>query len=126
MRQLSKTDVKERDELVSYLRTKSEIVHDRVQEANEAIQRLNEAIQDYNATICDANEWAQQIVNQMEDFKDAKSEKWQDSDTGQQYDSWLQSWADNLNEVDEVDDISAPDMDAADELENRTIAPDEM
>lgn len=119
MKKLSKTDIKERDELVSYLRTKSEVVHDRVQEVNEAIQSLNDAISDYNATINDANEWAQQLVGQMEDFKEAKSEKWQDSDTGQQYDSWIQQWADDLEEIDEVPDVDAPDMNAADDLENR-------
>ena len=125
MKSLSKQENKERIELIDKLRVHSETVHDRVQEANEAIERLNTAIQEYNAAVDDANSWAQDIVRVMEEFKDQRSEKWQDSDTGQQYDAWIQSWADDFQTAEEVDLIHALEMEAADQLESRTTTPDE-
>lgn len=126
MKSLSKKDLKEKDEFIKLLGDKTETINDRVQEVNEAIQRLNEAIDDYNGTIQDVNRWAQDLVSQMETYRDARSEKWIDSDVGQQYDSWIQSWADDLNEMDEVEEVSAPSTDAITTLEDRTTAPDEM
>lgn len=126
MKKINDKDLKTRDELVSLLRTKAERVHDLVQEANEAIERVNEAIVEYNDTVRDANNWCQDLVSQMETYRDERSVKWHDSDTGQQYDSWMQVWSEELNEADEFNDIDAPSMDAADELEQRTSTPDEL
>lgn len=126
MKSLSKSDQKERDDFVNRLRAKMETIDDLVQAANDAIDAVNEAISDYNATVDDVNSWAQDLIGQMEDYRDGRTEKWQESDDGQQYDNWIQSWADELAPADELDKLEPPIMEAAGELEQRTIAPDEM
>lgn len=125
MKSLSKNDQKEQTEFVKTLRGKAGRVFDATQEVNEAIERLNDAIADYNATIEDANNWAQDLLSQMEQYKEGKTEKWQESNAGQQYDSWVQAWADDLESAEEIDLINVPEMDAIEVLEIRPVSPDQ-
>lgn len=63
----------------------------------EAIRvNLNEKIQEANTLI-------EEIHGDMESFFDEKSEKWQEGDSGQEFQSWMQEWETELEEIDELD-----------------------
>jgi hypothetical protein len=55
---------------------------------------------DYNETVERARNLAGQISDTAQEDFDAKSERWQDSDTGIQVRSWIEQWEMSLDDVD--------------------------
>lgn len=75
----------------------------------EAWTAVDEALGAYNETLSEARELRGDIVDQIQNHIDDKSEKWQDSDKGQAYESWRQQW--------EQIDLEEVEIDKPDELE---------
>lgn len=118
MKKLSKPDVAELNEIVEELNSAAEAVSTAIEQANEKVGEANDAINEYNACLEKATEYRDRIVGQMEDFFSEKSEKWQEGDAGSAYDEWKSEW-DNIDfaEVDQIEEVKAPDMDHSGELE---------
>lgn len=94
-------------------------------EYNETVTGLRseveEAVTEYNTALAEAREFCSQIAAQgQEDFSD-KSEKWQESDSGQSAEEWISSWEGiDLSDVtiEWPDELTNPDPDHAEELTN--------
>jgi hypothetical protein len=60
-------------------------------------QAFEGAVMAYNGAVARAREWVQKTANGMRsEYDDSKTERWQDSQTGQAVSVWLDEW-DNLD-----------------------------
>jgi hypothetical protein len=68
-------------------------------------QAFEGAVMAYNGAVARAREWVQKTANGMRsEYDDSKTERWQDSQTGQAVSVWLDEW-DNLD----ADLVELPD-----------------
>src|SRR2546423_1733543 len=91
MKALSEAHYARRNSLIEKLET-----------AASAVEAVVEA---YNTVLEEAREFAADVRSDIEEYISKRSEKWQESETGQSYASWLSEW-ENL----ELDDLDVPDM----------------
>ena len=63
-----------------------------IKKLGEARGDLENAVSDYNQIVADAAAWRDEIVSEMEDYANERSEKWPESDAGQAFESWKQEW----------------------------------
>jgi hypothetical protein len=64
---------------------------------------LDEALEKYNALVADAESLRDDVLSSIQDFCGDKSEKWQESEKGQNYAQWAGLWEDQFDQVDELD-----------------------
>src|SRR5262245_40000831 len=113
MKKLDKTTIAERDTLEIRLREEQEdlqsainFYNDKMSEAwakvSAAIDEYNSALDDawggangleqdisaYNDAIGSCNEWKQGVAQEIQDYMDERSEKWQESEAAGRYSSW--------------------------------------
>lgn len=96
MRRLSKQELQQRDEFADALETSRNKLCDAVDKFNSKITELYEPVaglvEEYNGIAADAQNWRDDILSQMDDYMSERSEKWLESDTGQAYQEWKDSW----------------------------------
>jgi len=92
MKELSNTNKGERIELISSLSMEAAAIEEAVNAVNEKVDALNEKISAYNNTLKNAKDWRDGIVQNMQDHFAGTSEKWQESEAGNQYSDWVASW----------------------------------
>lgn len=121
---LSKTDAKQKTEMVGAIRTAENKVVDAVNIFNEKKQRaldeLNGEIAAFNKVLDEARDFATGVETTMQSIFDDKSETWQQSDKGQEFEAFLGDWSNfSLEDLpeEEVNDIEI-DLSHADDLEN--------
>ena len=121
---LTNAEIAERDKLKEWLVDAREELKSVISLANKAIHdaasSVATAADEYNGLLANASEFRDEIVSRMRDAFDEKSDKWQESDKGQEIDTLITSIEDiDLSDIDiiEPDDIEEPDMDHSDELE---------
>lgn len=101
MRELSKEDQKEFQERLDAIDEKQKAVESAVEELNDkALAAVNAAIVALNSAMSDIREFRDNIVAQISDYYDERTEKWQEGETGQQFTRWKDAW-----ECEEFDDI---------------------
>jgi hypothetical protein len=69
-------------------------------EITPLVQHVAEALDSYNESLQRARDLADNIAAAAQEAFDAKSDKWQDSDKGDQVRHWIEQWEMNLDEVD--------------------------
>jgi chromosome segregation ATPase len=93
-----------RDALAADLRAKADALNATIAAYNREIEPLSRAVAeaqaDYNETMERARSLAGQISETAQEAFDARSERWQDSDTGIQVRSWIEQWEISLDDVD--------------------------
>lgn len=126
MKRLAKEDNEQRDSFVRCLQDKSVEIATIVAKINAIIaDELNPTVTEYNGILNDADEWRNELVGRMEDYESARSEKWQEGDTGQNYISWREAWEQlDLSELPDFEEIEAPEVDT-DELEQIASEPED-
>ena len=125
MNALSKNQSKAKADASQALRTAAEQVTAAVGAFNKAVedaqQSVTEALAAYNAVLENTCGFAEQIVADMQESYDGRSEKWQESERGQAYKDWLDEWCglclDEI-EIDFPDDLDEPDLSAAETLDD--------
>lgn len=124
MNKLDKTQTAERDRLVAALRAAETKIVAEVEAFNkivaEAFLPMEQAVEAYNALLQEARGLAENVSSEAQEEFDNRSEKWQESERGQSFNSWIQEWtcaSFNDAEVCRPDEIDPPDLSAADELE---------
>jgi hypothetical protein len=105
MLQLSKSDIQKKGYLI-FKQTELEL-------------KISSLIDDYNANINLINEFVEDIKQRQENYFDARSENWQESDRGSDYECWKDEW----ESFSELDAIEYPDFVDIEEFEN---LPDSM
>lgn len=76
--------------------------NDAIIEYNEALYNLpspDEALAAFNQAIEEYNTWLGEVRADMECYYDERSERWQEGDAGDQY----QTWIDAMEDLEEVD-----------------------
>jgi len=116
---LTKAQEAKRDDLVKRLNeAKADVQATYEQMASFISDDLNGKIAQYNEIVGEVESFRDELVSDMEYYFDDKSEKWQEGDSGSEYQEWKNSW-EGLD-VTEVDTVTVPDeltMDHAEELE---------
>ncbi len=118
MQQLSKARATQKTEIVAKLYAEKDKVEALLADYNEAVIALNMATSDFNAVVMEANEFRQAVVDSQQEYFDNRSEKWQESDAADEYQSWIDSWNQELEEIDDeqFEECDSLDMDATIEV----------
>lgn len=111
MKSLKKNDIEKRDEYAKKLREQAATLKARLVLFNSEMQRLFEAdvapaLADYNALLEEVSGWREDLLNEMNDYYDARSEKWQESDAATNFEAWRDEY--EGIDLDEVE-LPAPD-----------------
>jgi hypothetical protein len=119
MKKLSKTQQGELDEWVRKLAIAKQNIDDAFTKLEETHGELKGAVDEYNGVLSEVTEWRDGITGQMEEYQGERSDKWQEGEAGEQYQSWLDAWTGiDLDEV-EYDDLpELPDIEHIENLEN--------
>lgn len=77
-------------------------------------------ISDYNTFVREAQEFIEEMRDEMQAYYDDRSEKWQESDTGTEYYDWIDAWETGLDEIEDIqpEEIDCPDFDAVETILN--------
>jgi hypothetical protein len=122
MKELSKADRQEMDVQFKALQTAWDALQHAVQHFNawmdEEWHHVRAAEEDYNKAVADFRTWQADIAQQINDYIESRSEKWQAGDTGQAYQGWVEPWE---NE----DLIEYVTLDKPDEIETTVDEPSE-
>jgi hypothetical protein len=117
VKRLSKDQEQTKQGLVAAALRKRDDLEKQVEAYNAAVQaaweKLTAAVEDVNAAITDLNTFIDEAVADMEAHIEGRSERWQESDAGQNYVAWKDQWlAATLEDVelDQPEDIDVPDM----------------
>lgn len=100
MLRLSKYDVERKSHLVSQLK--------------DLESKTNDCVNEYNNIISSINEFVEDIKQRQQDYYDARSETWLESDRACDYESWKDEW-ESFTELDQID---LPDFGDVEEFEN--------
>jgi hypothetical protein len=96
MKKLSVSTIKERNALVATLCEQYELLDTAIETFNSGMQdlweQLEPVVDSCNQAITEMREWKDTVVQQMEDYYRERSEKWQDSDAGSNYQEWKQQF----------------------------------
>ena len=120
MKQLNKDQDKQRNDLLARLELADKAMQDAIAKANEIIENeVARAIDSYNEVVTDMETFRDEIVGEMSSYYDDRSEKWQDSDTGQAYSGWKDDWEGlDVSPVEAVEVIEDREVDHHDNLAN--------
>jgi|SRR5215471_14508371 len=119
MKKLSKDDLKRRDELVQKLATAFAEVETVYDEVNTLIiDKLSNAVGKYNDILGEVASFRDEIVGKMDEYVEERSDKWRESDAGENYESWKADWENfSTEELEVPDGLDAPEGIHSDELE---------
>jgi len=129
MLELGKARIEYRDGLINNLRVLEERIKETTKHVNQHIDELNGHINAYNEQVKLAEEFAGEVVNEMEDYIQSKGGgKWAESDDkeAKAYNEWRNSWEEcYLDPYETEDDIDEPNFDEANTLEKLPTSPEQ-
>lgn len=134
MKKLSKAQLTERDEIVSQMNEAKDSVTTAVDDYNDALSPAREAVStavaEFNSAVEKANSFLGELASDAQNYFDERSEKWQEGDAGDQYNSWKEQFEDEVEEAtfDEPAELDLPEGidEALDRLESLVETPGEM
>jgi hypothetical protein len=85
-----------------------------VYKLNELEKRINATVEEYNGIISSINQFAEDIQQRQQDYYDERSETWQESDRGCDYESWKDEW----ESFEPLEEIECPEFVDVEEFEN--------
>jgi hypothetical protein len=117
MRKIDKALLKERDEIIANIRTKREKLDAAIEAYNEAAAKawgeVEDALRAYNETLDPAREWVAGITGDIDVYVSERSEKWQEGEKAEAYESWKGDYESADSSLEEVS-IEQPDQIEAD------------
>lgn len=129
MRNLTREQIRRRDELVKRLSEAGEAVKSAVETLNDTVdaawERYQEVVAAYSRAIDEVEDLRDEVHTEMGGYADARSERWHDSDAGARYRAWRDDWSVPFEapEAIQPDPVRAPDLGAADALRVLPEAP---
>ena len=101
---VTKEQLARRDVLAADLRAKATALNVTIAAFNREVEPLVRAVAEaqvnYNETVEHARALASQISEAAQEVFDAKSERWQGSDSGIQVRTWIEQWEISLDGID--------------------------
>lgn len=132
MKKLSKKDQDKHTKLIGDLRDTQLALEGAITKFNDDVSSLfteNVApvLAYFNDAIDAANEFMQDAANEAQEHYDNRSEKWQDSDAGNALTAWIDTWGEELQnlDIDEPEPIDEPDTEEIERFEQLPMAVDE-
>ncbi len=122
MRSLSAVQKNERLTLVKSLFQKRTALETAIEQFNVAMEaasaKVEQAVEAVNSAITDADSWREGVAAEMEDYASQRSERWQESEAGQNYLAWKEQFevAFLAVEMTMPDPLEMPDADDVAEL----------
>ena len=92
MKALNKNQEAQRMEHVEALNKAHEFVTVKYSALVSAMEEYNDSLSKYNDVVGDVEAWRDEIVADMQTYMDEKSERWSDSENGQAYGDWKDTW----------------------------------
>jgi hypothetical protein len=117
VKRLSKDQEKTKQGLLTAALRKRDDLEKQVEAYNAAVRAawepLAAAVEDVNTALAELNAFIDEVAGDMEAHADGRSERWHESDAGQNYVAWKDQWlAATLDDVelDQPDDLDMPDV----------------
>jgi hypothetical protein len=127
VKKLNKTQNTELAGHITELTSKLEDIDAAWAKFEEAHGVLADAIGEYNGTLATVTEWRDGIVQEMRDYQGERSDRWQEGEAGQAYESWIGEWEGlDLSEVEVPDMPDQPEPEHTGEIENLPTEADSM
>jgi hypothetical protein len=110
---------KERDRLAAEIAAKGQAMQEAIEEFNSAVNdaymELAEEVGAFNVAIEEARNWVDGVAGDMESCFSDRSEKWQESTAGANYQAWLDAWLEVSGElvdvtVEQPEEVECPDF----------------
>jgi ribosomal 50S subunit-associated protein YjgA (DUF615 family) len=119
MKRLSKTQEKTKAELIEALGKAAETVREALETVNTAIEaNLNPAIETYNNALTEVETFRDEIVGEMDNYYNERSDNWRDGDAGSNYTDWKGEWEGlDISEVEAVEQIDEPTLNHGEEVD---------
>lgn len=96
MKKLSKAQEHQRQSLCAEVEQKRDALEEQVQLFNHTLAeewiKVEARLADVNDAIGSLNAFIDDITDEMDGYLSERSERWQESDVGQDYDAWKQQW----------------------------------
>jgi chromosome segregation ATPase len=112
MKALSKPDQAQLETYMERLQDRWSALADALEQFNTQIEAawamVEEAETAYNETVADFRSFQAEIAQQIRDYMDERSEKWQEGLRGQAYAGWIEPWENE--ELIEEADLAMPDL----------------
>lgn len=108
MKRLNKTQIAQRDAVIDKMKTARDALEKAFSDAYDAGGTINNAWDLYQAAVQEAASFRDDIVSAMDDYASERSEKWSESDAGQNFESWKSDWEGIELELGELEN---PDLD---------------
>lgn len=117
MKFLNKEQQSNLSQLQSDLQDAQEKVESAINDFNANINDLwansvTESLDNYNKLVQQANEFVEETRDSMQTYYDERSEKWQEGERGQEFQSWLVEW--DSTELEEIDVTMPEETDVPD------------
>lgn len=110
MKKITKADQARLDEVSAALQTKAKKLEDAVTLYNAKLAELfapvQAAVDEFNTELNAAREFRDEVVQRMDDYASDKSDKWSESESGENFASWKSQW-----EELELDDLEVEEPD---------------
>lgn len=117
MKQFNKTQIKEIEAFRDKLQDQRRVIEEAL---NKAQTIVNEAVADANTLRENAVEYLQDLQGKAEDYLNERSDAWQESDAGSEYQGWIDAIGNVISELEEEIDICLSDAvsEQLDEIED--------
>lgn len=124
MKSLNKQQQAEKGRICEHLRQAASKVESELQRFDEAVQDaavpVQQAIESYNEALRNAAEFVENVASDLQSVYDEKSEKWQESERGENFKRWIEEWESIVlddAEIEIPESVEPPDLSAADNIE---------
>lgn len=125
MKKLNKSQLNELNAHVQELAQKKQEIDECWDKFVAAHEEIQNAIGEYNGVIATVTEWRDDLVQQMQDYQGERSDRWQEGDAGQAYQSWIDEWENlDLSEVETPDMPDQPEPEHMESIEQLPTEPE--
>lgn len=122
---LSKQQAAEKAALVTKLQDAERVLDEKIDEFNAAVSKawseiVGQALADHKLALEEAKEFCEDIANDVQNYFDDKSEKWQEGDRGSAVQAMADEWSGvdlDQDEMDEPDRVDPPSYQHSNDLE---------
>jgi hypothetical protein len=110
--------------LVNELHTIEEEVTDAHGKVISELEAANAVIAKYNEKVAEAEAWRDEVTTDMQSYVDERSDKWQESEAGTEYQEWQDSYAElSFETLEELVVTDLPEFALAQQIEDLTDQP---
>jgi len=125
MKKLTQAHLAERQSLLDQVDAAKQHLEDKVTEFNKEVKVLfrhgpAEALDELNTSLENLRQWANNLMEETQEYFDDKPAEWQESPAGEAYQEWSTSFDDAASKVDDVE-IDEPEELLYDEVDVSSI-----